>query len=303
MFVHEVLRWLVVLAVCHGLAAGYYFPVQRRMSWVEAREFCQRHYVDLAVLSTEEQYLTLFNATSANKMSFWLGLQRQSIFSVWKWVTGEELGYERWYRRNYEGRCASLEAMLQKEKKLLARYCAEPHMVVCQGPVSPQSVTVDSVGADHVKLSWNVSSFMQMTPHSYNVTTCTRSCETRLHSYTAGSTLMTIHISNLSSATKYFIQVSAVVIRPDNKTGRKMILQNAPTTLRVKTEDSFDPGIILSALLKFLKLVPVVPLLWLFCSVLRIKGFMKSDDDVSIVELSADATVVDLKHPMSRATG
>ena len=103
------------------------------MSWVKAREFCQKHYVDLPVLNSEEQYFALLNATPANKVSFWLGLQRQSIASDWKWVSGEELSYERWYRRNYEGHCASLEAMLKKDKKLLARHCDEPHMVVCQG--------------------------------------------------------------------------------------------------------------------------------------------------------------------------
>lgn len=103
------------------------------MSWFKAREFCQRHYVDLAVPSTEEEYVTLFNATAAKTLSFWLGLQRQSISSSWMWVTGEELKYEQWYRRNYEGCCASLEVMVKKDKKLIARYCDELHMVVCQG--------------------------------------------------------------------------------------------------------------------------------------------------------------------------
>lgn len=103
------------------------------MSWFKAREFCQRHYVDLAVPSAEEQYFTLLNATAANKASFWLGLQRQSLSSGWKWLDGEELSYEHWLRRNDEGRCASLEAMLEKDNKLLARYCEESHMFVCQG--------------------------------------------------------------------------------------------------------------------------------------------------------------------------
>ncbi len=123
--------------VCHDLAVGqimsHYTLVQKPMPWFQAREFCQRHYIDLAVLSTEEQYISLLNATAANKVSFWLGLQRQSIFSGWKWVDGEQLSYEHWYRRNYEGHCASLEAMLDKDKKLLARYCEESHMFVCQG--------------------------------------------------------------------------------------------------------------------------------------------------------------------------
>lgn len=60
-----------LLVVCHGLAAGHitsqYFLVQTPMSWVKAREFCQRHYVDLAVLNSEEQYFNLLNVAPTNK--------------------------------------------------------------------------------------------------------------------------------------------------------------------------------------------------------------------------------------------
>lgn len=123
--------------VLHDLAVGqiisHYSMIQRPSSWFEAREFCRRHHVDLAVLSSEEQYFSLLNATAAEKVSFWLGLQRQNISSSWKWVDGEELSYERWFRINYGGRCASLEAVLKRENKLLARYCEELHMFVCQG--------------------------------------------------------------------------------------------------------------------------------------------------------------------------
>uniref|UniRef100_A0A3B5BEF4 C-type lectin domain-containing protein n=1 Tax=Stegastes partitus TaxID=144197 RepID=A0A3B5BEF4_9TELE len=122
---------------CHVLASGQissqYVLVQQPMSWIKAREFCRRHYVDLAVLSTEEHYFTLLNATAANRASYWLGLRRHSVLADWKWVDGEELCYQNWYRRNYEGCCASLEAMLKEDKKLLARYCKEQHMVACQG--------------------------------------------------------------------------------------------------------------------------------------------------------------------------
>lgn len=89
--------------------------------------------MDLAVPSSEEEYSSLLNATAANAASFWLGLHRQSSTQDWKWVSGEELGYDRWYRWNYVGRCASLEAMLETNRKMLARYCAEWHMFVCQG--------------------------------------------------------------------------------------------------------------------------------------------------------------------------
>uniref|UniRef100_A0A3Q3IK73 C-type lectin domain-containing protein n=1 Tax=Monopterus albus TaxID=43700 RepID=A0A3Q3IK73_MONAL len=112
---------------------SHYFLVQRPMPWLRAQEFCQRHYVDLAILSTEAQYLTLLSATAANNISFWLGLRYQSTLNVWAWVNGDELSYEHWYKRNPGGHCASLEAMLEKDQKLLARYCDELHMSVCQG--------------------------------------------------------------------------------------------------------------------------------------------------------------------------
>ncbi len=99
------------------------------------------------------------------------------------------------------------------------------------GPDSLQAVTVDSVGSDHVILSWDVSAFMQMTPHSYNVTICTDTCNMLIYPYTNGSVLMNINISNLMSATEYFIEISTFVVR----SGGNMTLQSDPTTLQVRT--------------------------------------------------------------------
>lgn len=283
----QLLQRLAILVLCHGLTSGqspsHYFLVQQPMSWITARKFCQRHYVDLAVLSTQEQYFTLLNATAANKVSFWLGLQRQSVFSDWKWVNGEELRYQHWFRTNYEGRCATLEAMLKTEKKLLARYCKEPHMVVCQGPVSPQSVTVDSVGSSHVTLSWNVSAFMQMTPHSYNVTICSDTCQTHLHQNTNGSAFMSINIFNLTSATEHVIEVSAFIVRPDSSTGGDVILQNKPTTVQVKTADFCEQHKIVLILFMLLKLTSVAASLWVLYCVMK----AGPDHEESPVEFSA----------------
>lgn len=315
MFAHEkqILQLLALQVVCHGLEVDLIIPhnflVQRPMSWFKAREFCQRHYVDLAVLSTEEQYLTLLNATAASKVSFWLGLQRQSIFSGWRWVDGDELSYEHWYRRNYQGRCASLGAMLKKDKKLLARYCEEHHMFVCQGPVSPQPVTVDSVGSDHVILSWNVSAFMQMTPHRYNVTTCTNTCKTLLFPYADGSAFMNINISDLTSATEHFIEISALVVRPEGVTGGNMTLQSNPTALQVKTADSGRQHKVIILILKLLKLMSLGPPLWILYRILkRVKSpflcdFKESDHDISLAELSTEVTIVDLIPEKTRGIG
>lgn len=102
------------------------------------------------------------------------------------------------------------------------------------GPVSPQAVTVDPVGSDHLILSWNISTFMQTTPHSYNVTTCTNKCDTLVYTYTDGSASMSVNVSKLTSASEYFIEISAFVHRPDRVTGRDMTLRSKPTFLQVK---------------------------------------------------------------------
>lgn len=307
MFAYEtqILRRLAVLVVCHDLAVGQinptYFLIQRPMTWSKAQKFCRRHYAHLAVLSTEEQYFTLLNATAANSSSFWLGLQRQNATSGWQWVNEEELSYDRWYRKNYECRCASLEAMLKKDKKLLARYCNELHMFVCQGPDSLQSMTVDSVDSDHLILSWNVSAFLQMTPHSYNVTTCTNICDTLFYPYTAGSVSMTINISNLTPATAYFIEISAFVVRPDSITGGNMTLQSNPTALQVRTDTGGQFKV--SVILKLLKLLSLAPPLWILYRILKKSEFKDTDRDNAPVELLAEDTTIHLIRERTRGIG
>ncbi|XP_060927079.1 uncharacterized protein LOC133001502 isoform X3 [Limanda limanda] len=262
------------------------------MSWSKAREFCQRYYVDLAVLNTEEQYFAVLNATLSSKVSFWLGLRRQSSLSNWTWVNGEELKYTHWYRRNYRSLCASLESMLDKDKKMLARFCDEPHMFVCQGPVAPQTVNAASVGNGQLNLSWNISAFMQMTPHSYNVTTCTSTCDTVLYSYTDGSAFMSVKISNLTSAPVTFIQVAAFVVRPDAVTGGERILQSDPTTLHFKTAESTKQHNIIPLILKLLRIVSLAPPLWILYRIIK-KGF-ELDHDVSEELRSMESVIVDL---------
>ncbi|XP_012721014.2 uncharacterized protein LOC105928341 [Fundulus heteroclitus] len=298
MFANEtqILQQLTVLVVCHGLATGqiisHYFFVQKPMTWVKGHGFCRSHFVDLAILSTEREYFALINAIPTNKTIFWLGLHRQS--SGWKWTNGEELSYTRWYNYNYEGRCGSLEAMLKKNDKLLPRLCDEQHRIVCQGPVTPPSVTVDHVSVDQVNLSWNISAPMQMTSHYYNVTICSLVCETLSYSYTNGSSLMSISISNLTAATEYVIQVSAAVVRLDNVTGRKVILQDHPATLEVKTATSNKIHKILFIDLYLLILVFLVPPFVVIYHKLKKGESTEKVQDRSPAEALAQEMVVEL---------
>ncbi|XP_034450817.1 uncharacterized protein LOC117767364 isoform X2 [Hippoglossus hippoglossus] len=293
----QILLRLAVLVVCLVVAVAqipsHHFLFQRPMSWSKAREFCQRYYVDLAVLNTEEQYFSVLNATLGRNVSFWLGLRRQSSLSNWTWVNGEELKYTHWYRRNHRSLCASLESMLDKDEKLLARFCDELHMFVCQGPLAPQTaVKAASVGNGQLNLSWNISAFMQMTPHSYNVTTCTSTCDTVLYSYTDGSAFMSVNISNLTLAPETFIHVAAFVVRPDAVTGGERILQSDPTTLHFKTADSTKQHNVIPVILKLLKIVSLVPPLWILYRIIK-KGF-ELDHDVSEELRSMEGVIIDL---------
>lgn len=298
------LQRLAILVVCHGLTAAdlgpQYFLVQRPMSWDRSRKFCQRHYVDLAVLSTEEDYFHLLNATAEEKVNLWLGLQRNEE-QGWTWVDGEALNYQQWWE-NKLGHCGSFEAMMKKKKKLLSRFCHEPHAFVCQGPRAPttRAVTVVS-GSHHVVLSWNVSTLMQMTSHIYNLTTCSHTCTTTWHHHTKGSASITITLFNLTSDTNYTVEISAALVRPDNNTGDISTLKCSPTLLRVKTDDTYWHYTVIHITLKSLKVVFLAPLLWVLYLIFKKGEQIGSSQDVSLSD--AEDTVVDIFPVRTRAVG
>lgn len=93
-------------------------------------------------------------------------------------------------------------------------------------------MSADSVGADHVTLSWNVSALMQTTPHGYNVMVNGRTHLTVLANHSAS---VNINIGNLTSATEHVIEIYAFVSRHDHVTGELRVLQSNLTTLQVKT--------------------------------------------------------------------
>lgn len=303
---------LAVLVVCHGLTTGdlasQYFLGQRLMSWNKSREFCQTHYVDLAVLSTEKEYFHILDYTATEKVNFWLGLRRrrdEHRNGSWTWVDGEALHYQQQWWKNTTGlkdSCGSLEAMLMEENKMLPRRCDEQHAFVCQGPMSPQTVSVVS-GSEYVILTWNISAFMQTTSHSYKVTRCSSTCDTIFYNCTKGSASISIHISNLTSATDYSFEISASVSRPDNDTGGKRILQGAPTTFLLKTEKSFWHYNVTRIVLKSFKVVFLAPPMWVFYLILKKGELQESDQDKSLMELSAEDAVVDIFPAKTREIG
>ncbi|XP_031671710.1 uncharacterized protein LOC109884978 [Oncorhynchus kisutch] len=183
------LQRLALLVLWQGLALGLnssalWYQVERRdrdraVTWIQARRFCQSHYVDLAVLSTQDQYQFLLQTMAAGERdTFWLGLQPHTAPGGWgwKWVDGQGLSYDRWYIKSPgPGLCGCLETSLKGENKLLSRSCGETverHGFICQGAVPPERLKAESEGTDHVTVHWDTPPLMQTADHSYRITTC-----------------------------------------------------------------------------------------------------------------------------------
>ncbi|XP_020775219.2 uncharacterized protein LOC110155454 [Boleophthalmus pectinirostris] len=287
------LQQLAVLVLCHGWAVAgdeaRYFLVQGPMSWNQSREFCLRHFVDLAVMNTEREYWHLYNQTDGKEESFWIGLLRINDKN-WTWVDGESLLYKQWWSNNI-GFCVSLEAKLTTHKKMCSRYCNEPHAFVCQGPlmVGPQNVSWVS-HLHSVSLSWNVSAFMQRRIHSYTVTTCFNTCSTSTYHYTGTNDTFTVYISNLTSATNYSFNITASVIRPDNQTGSIRTLLSDSTTLHIHTKNDMR-----HIIYKWIKVLFLAPTLWVLYYVLCKKGELKEfEQDKSLMETPTEETTVNM---------
>lgn len=195
------------------------------------------------------------------------------------------------------------------------------------GSGSPQSLAADSVGTDQLNLSWSVSAFMQMTPHSYNVTTCASSCATLLYSYTNGSAFMNVSIGNLTSATEYSIRIAAFVVRRDSVTGGRTTLQSNPTDLQVKTgrrvinaffcglqfvlcctrhtlvfflssvADSCEQHKVIAVVLKLLKLVSLAPPLWILYRILKKGTSPVLSEKMYMLKYSSYQTSMSNTHP------
>lgn len=286
----------LALVACHGLTAcdnAHLFPVKRPMAWSQSQKFCQRHFIDLAVISTLEEYNCFKTATAGERVSFWIGLQRSDDHS-WTWIDGEHVYYEQW-KEKYFGDCASFESMLMIPNKMLSRFCEEPHAYVCQGPIGPQHVSW-ALCSGCVSLSWNVSAFMQMTPHSYTVKACSSECNTSIYHFSRGTSTVTVHISNITN-NNYTFEITASVSRPDNNTGRIHVLQSSPTTLQIQTEDELIHSVP-NIILKSLKVVFLVPALWIIFLILKKGKLTEPNQGKPLVGITAGDIAVDKRTPL-----
>ncbi|XP_029573908.1 uncharacterized protein LOC115165030 [Salmo trutta] len=328
------LQRLALLVLWQGLALGLncstlWYQVERRdadraVTWVQARRFCQRHYVDLAVLSTQDQYQFLLQTMAGERDTFWLGLQPHTAPGGWgwKWVDGQGLSYDRWYIKNPgPGLCGCLETSLKGENKLLSRSCgeiAERHGFICQGAVPPERLKAESEGTDHVTVHWDTPPLMQTADHSYRITTCsfqhhphlsllhpslpprhtlplflcpshpTTSCCLLHLPCSNSSTSHSIRISGLTPGTQYTVSVATVIKRPDPVTGDDVATDSAPVTVTITTIGGDGGQQVVAMVLSVVKLIYLAVLLCILYLILKRNAVQAPEPDLESEELPTE---------------
>ncbi len=82
-----------------------YVLVRERKIWKEARDFCRKHYMDLATIQTDEELSQLNKAREKYGSKTWIGLHDD--VNIWHWSFENECPtYARWDKNqpdNYGG--------------------------------------------------------------------------------------------------------------------------------------------------------------------------------------------------------
>ncbi|KAG9337183.1 hypothetical protein JZ751_029663 [Albula glossodonta] len=202
--------------------------VRSRQSWGAAREFCRKHFVDLAVADTVEKYDFLVQETAGGSESLWMGLFNGAP-GGWQWVDGGALNYNRWYRETQAaGMCGCLERSCSGPNRLLPRLCQERQAFICQGvslehlqnsinlkdqltsAAPPSRVEVVSVGMKEVTLCWDMPPFMHAIPHSFNVTVMSLTASDSVAPTSSSSSSNSSLISGLQPGSLYSFCVSTI---------------------------------------------------------------------------------------------
>uniref|UniRef100_A0A672P7J1 C-type lectin domain-containing protein n=1 Tax=Sinocyclocheilus grahami TaxID=75366 RepID=A0A672P7J1_SINGR len=72
-----------------------YVLVQERTFWKEARDFCRKHYIDLATVQTDEEWIELNKIRAKYGSKTWIGLYDD--VNSWRWSFLNECPtYARW---------------------------------------------------------------------------------------------------------------------------------------------------------------------------------------------------------------
>uniref|UniRef100_A0A9J7XT67 C-type lectin domain-containing protein n=1 Tax=Cyprinus carpio carpio TaxID=630221 RepID=A0A9J7XT67_CYPCA len=133
--------------LCDSRRLTEYVLIQEYKTWNEARNFCQKNYIDLATVQTDEQWSEINKLRAKYLSDTWIGLYDD--VNSWRWSFHDEhLTYARWDKYqpdNYGGDqdCVILHSNGYWRDKGCDLKC----VVVCQSDQGPVLVT-------HPLMSW-----------------------------------------------------------------------------------------------------------------------------------------------------
>ncbi|MDO4618411.1 MAG: lectin-like protein [Clostridia bacterium] len=73
----------------------YYF-YNDKMTWREARDFCEAQGGYLATFTSEEEWEHIHEIIKEQNTHYWFGAYGNGYINTWKWITGEEWSYADW---------------------------------------------------------------------------------------------------------------------------------------------------------------------------------------------------------------
>ncbi|XP_028252059.1 CD209 antigen-like protein E [Parambassis ranga] len=131
--------WFLMNSIC------YYFSFSSSdglKSWQKAREFCQTHGGDLAIIDSKDKENAMVNQLITHEdlskplMGFWFGLRDTDEETTWKWIDGKHLAEAYWNdgEPNNVGEedCAALYARENFFKAWNDAKCAVPMKWICE---------------------------------------------------------------------------------------------------------------------------------------------------------------------------
>ncbi|XP_069574660.1 CD209 antigen-like protein C [Brachyistius frenatus] len=131
-------EWILMNSIC------YYFPFSRQVAlktWQKAREFCQMHGGDLAILNSKDKVNSTVNHLiiqdrSEYLMGFWIGLSDIEEEGTWKWLNGKLLSEGYWNDgepNDVDGEdCVAVYARENFFKSWNDFRCAVPQKWICE---------------------------------------------------------------------------------------------------------------------------------------------------------------------------
>uniref|UniRef100_A0A673Z2D8 C-type lectin domain-containing protein n=1 Tax=Salmo trutta TaxID=8032 RepID=A0A673Z2D8_SALTR len=72
------------------------YLTETNKNWTEAQEYCTKHYTNLAIIRTEEDWKAIQTSLGNFSGDVWIGLHRSGPTEKWKWSDGEDFMFFNW---------------------------------------------------------------------------------------------------------------------------------------------------------------------------------------------------------------